>query len=471
MPASASNSFTHTTILDDSRENVYLWHSRKGALQRLLPPWQKVTSIHQQGGIAPGGKAVLKMQIGSVPFVWEAHHVEEHPGCMFKDIQAKGPFTHFSHTHTFTSMGEKTILKDHIEYALPGHRFLPRRLIKHVESEFQKMFRYRETILRNDLALHRKYSTQKLRILISGASGVLGRKLVPLLTTGGHEVYTLVRRPADPTNNEIFWDPESGAIDTQNLPKPDAVIHLAGEYIGLKRWTIEGQNRVLESRRRGTELLASTLAAMPNPPRVFLSASAIGYYGDCGDLPVTEYHPPGSGFVPRVCLEWEKGALQAEKAGIRTVLLRLGIGFTATGGALPHLLSTRPFGIFRRFGNGNQYFSWISAEDMVAAMLHCIATDSIAGPINIAAPAPVTNNELMRTLAETTSSRYLPAIPAAILRPLYGEMADELLLASCRISSSKLLESGFCFSFPDLRQTVAHELGILPATTTSENAV
>lgn len=452
--------FRYKTHVDENVHNTYTWHTRDGALQRLLPPWQQITLLHKSGGIAPGGKVLLKMGLGPFSMLWESHHIEEQPEVMFHDIQAQGPFAYFSHTHSFSGIGNQTRIDDTLDYRLPGHRFLPKAVTAYAENEFTRMFRYRETMLKHDLALHKRYSGQKLRILISGASGVLGRKLVPMLTTGGHEVYRLVRRPIRDNKTEFFWDPEKGLIDIGSTPQLDAVIHLAGEYIGLKRWSSEGQARVMNSRRNGTQLLAEALVRLPQRPKVFLSASAIGIYGDCGSDWVTETRPIGQGFVPDVCREWEKPTEVAEQAGIRTILMRLGIGLTATGGALPHLLSTRPLGLFRHFGNGRHFISWVSAEDMIAAMLHCLHTESIRGPVNIAAPDPSTNTEVMQTLAAATKSRFLPSIPAGLLRWCYGPMADELILSSCRISSAKLQSTGFTYSFPSLHQVITHELGL-----------
>ena len=177
---------------------------------------------------------------------------------------------------------------------------------------------------------------------------MLGRDLLPLLTTGGHQVFTLVRRTADRAKGEIFWDPEKNILNESDLPELDGVIHLAGEYIGLSRWSDDKKRRVLDSRVDGTELLVRTLTARSRPPKVFLSASAIGYYGDCGDKITYETEPPGTGFMSEVCNRWEHAAKLAGDAGIRTVLLRLGVGFTPKGGALRRILAASPCGYISR---------------------------------------------------------------------------------------------------------------------------
>ena len=451
--------FTHIAHFPCQVEELYRFHSRPGALERLLPPWDGSEVVWKQGGIAPGGKVLVKLRQGPFTIDWEAHHIEEEPGVMFRDIQHRGPFSLFRHTHIFSATPEGSRLTDSIEFALPGQRFLPQLASCHIHRDLQRIFTYREHVLREDLALHRRYSTRPLRLLVSGASGVLGRVLVPLLTTGGHEVWTLVRRQPREGANEIYWDPWHGRLDADNLPELDGVIHLAGEYIGLGRWTLNKKMRVVESRTRGTGLLARTIARLPKKPKVFLCASAVGYYGDCGENPADENRPGGTDFISHVCTAWENSVAPARQAGIRTVLMRLGIGLTPRGGALERLLVTHPLLTFTRFGDGGQYVSWISIDDMVAAILHCLVTDTLDGPVNIASPNPVTNHELLATLARVTNTRQLLSIPSALLRMCYGQMADEIVLSSCRVAVDKLVRSGFTFRHPDLEGALRILLG------------
>ncbi len=282
---------------------------------------------------------------------------------------------------------------------------------------------------------------------------------MPLLTTGGHLVSTLVRRHPDPARGEIFWDPERGILNGEDLPEFDGVIHLAGEYIGLARWRVDKKRRVIDSRVGGTELLAKTLAASARPPSVFLSASAVGYYGDCGDDRVDERQPPGQGFISEVCRRWEQAVMPAEEAGIRTVCLRLGIGLTPRGGALKRILAASPCGYIRRFGTGRQQISWISDDDMTSAILHALTCPSLSGPVNIAAPHPVTNGEFMRTLTKITGRPLLWPLPARLLEIVYGQMASEILLSSCGVATGKLAASGFIFRHPTLEQALRRLLG------------
>lgn len=458
--ASRTSRFTwSSTYPESTAAELFAWHSRQGALERLLPPWQKNTILSRQGGIAPGGEVTLRLQAGPISFHYRGRHIAWEPGRMFHDIQERGPFASWSHRHSFHDSPDGSVLEDEVEFALPGHRFLPGWLHRLVDQELSRLFRHRREVLLADLALHRRCSREPLRILISGASGVLGQRLCPLLTTGGHRLFTLVRRPPN-SADEIFWEPMAGLLDPGKIPAVDAVIHLAGEYIGLRRWSASGKERVLTSRRQGTDLLCRTLAALPRPPRVLLSASATGYYGDSGGSEVAEEASAGRDFISFVCRQWEEATAPAKAAGIRTVTMRLGVGLTPHAGGLARILATGPLGYIRRFGHGDQYISWISNDDMVAAMLHCLATPSLAGPINIVAPEPVTNAAFMATLALLTGRPLLPPLPAPFLRLLYGQMAAEIVLSGCRASSRKLQDSGFRFRHPTLTTALVSLLGL-----------
>ena len=288
---------------------------------------------------------------------------------------------------------------------------------------------------------------------------MLGSVLLPLLTTGGHEVWTLVRRPPDRRRNEIYWNPEQEQLNLAGLPRFDGVIHLAGDNIGEGRWTDTKKRRVIDSRVRGTGLIARALASLPVQPRVLLSASAVGFYGNCLDCCMREEDPAGRDFISDVCSLWERSAAPAHEAGIRTVLLRIGVVLTPRGGALKRLLATSPLGFPSRFGSGDQYVSWIGINDMVGAILHALACESLSGPVNIAAPQPVTNVELLRSLARVTGLPLLPAIPAALLQTVYGQMASEVLLGGCRVATDKLQRSGYPFRHPELTSALRHLLG------------
>lgn len=459
MTKNSTTLFEHQGTYPCTPQQLYNWHARYGALERLLPPWEKTRIVSRKGGIDPGGEVVLKIRTGPFPFTYHAHHVENVPGEMFRDIQAKGPFKSFSHSHYFKKDTSGTLLHDKVEYSLPLDNLLPSFLKKHVHKSLEQVFHHRESIIGEDIKVHLRCSQQPLKILISGASGVLGRELIPFLTTGGHTVWTLVRRDPDLHKNEIFWDPENNILDGAKLPKIDAVIHLAGEYIGLSRWSEEKKQRVIHSRVDGTRLLSRVVSSLAVKPRVFLCASAVGYYGDSSTTGLDENSPLGQDFISKVCGLWEGSAAETLDKEIRTVFVRLGVGLTPRGGALEKILDTSPLGFIRRFGSGNQYISWISTDDMISAMLHCLTCESLEGPVNIAAPQPVTNAEFMQILAKVAGRPLLFPVPAKLLKFVYGQMASEILLSGCHVSAQKLVDSGFTFRHPNLALALKKLLG------------
>ncbi len=455
----SSLTFKYKSSYPCTATELYTWHSRPGALERLLPPWEKTTILSKEGGIDPGGRVVLKIHNGPVPFTFQAHHTENTPGVMFRDIQEKGPFKSWTHTHYFKDTDTGSVLEDEVKFSLPLQSLLPSFATRYVQKSLAHVFFHREKLLFDDIRMHMRCSRKPLRILISGSGGVLGKELIPFLTTGGHQVWTLVRRKAKKGTNEIYWNPDKGILDPNSLPELDAVIHLAGEYIGLSRWSEEKKQKVIKSRVDGTGLLTRVIAALPHKPKVLLCASAVGYYGNSERKSLQEAAPPGTDFISKVCELWEDAAQPALDGSIRTVFLRLGVGLTPRGGALQKILKTSPLGFIRRFGSGKQYISWISSDDMISAMLHCIHKEEIEGPVNIAAPEPVTNREFMRILAKVAGRPLLFPVPAKLLQTIYGQMASEILLSGCHVSTEKLTDSGFTFRHPTLEMALRRLLG------------
>jgi hypothetical protein len=296
-----------------------------------------------------------------------------------------------------------------------------------------------------------------MRVAVTGASGLVGTALVPFLAAQGDDVVRFVRRPPR-TGDEARWDPDRGEIDRAALSGVDAVVHLSGANLAEGRWTA-ARKAVLEASRVGpTRLLAETLAGLPRPPAVLVSASAIGYYGNRGDAWLDETSEPAGDFLGRLVVEWESATGPAARAGIRVVQLRSGMVLAPLGGALKRMLLPFKAGIGGTLGSGTQYMSWIAIDDLVGAVRHAL-TAALSGPVNAVAPTPVTNREFTKTLGRVLGRPTLFAAPAFALRLALGEMADAAVLASIRVRPDRLLQSGYRFHFPDLEGALRHVLG------------
>jgi uncharacterized protein (TIGR01777 family) len=297
-----------------------------------------------------------------------------------------------------------------------------------------------------------------MKILISGSHGLVGSALRKSLVEDGHEVLRLVRSKVEFGAPEVEWHPDRDHIDAQPLAGIEAVFHLAGESIASGRWTDEKKRAIRESRVKGTLLLSQSLAQLSQPPSVFVSASAIGYYGNRGDEVLTEMSAPGNDFLASVCVEWEEATRAAVEKGIRTVHTRFGIVLDKNGGALAKMLTPFRMGIGGRVGDGRQWMSWIALDDVVAGLKFLLLDTASRGAVNFVAPNPVTNAEFTRTLGRVLSRPTFFAIPAFGVRLAFGEMADALLLASQRVGPEVLEDKGFPFYWPTLEPTLRHLL-------------
>jgi hypothetical protein len=287
-------------------------------------------------------------------------------------------------------------------------------------------------------------------IAISGSSGLIGSALLRRLEAQGDRVLRLVRSRPAAGANEIAWDPARGTIDATRLEGVDAVVNLAGETIAAWPWSTARKARIRESRLQATTLLARTLAGLTRRPRVLVSASAVGYYGDRGAMPLDETSPAGTGFLADTCVEWEAAAEPAVRAGIRVVYPRIGMVLSREGGALAPLLLPFRFGLGGPIGSGRQYMSWIALDDLTGAIAHAISTDALQGAVNAVAPRPVTNAEFTRALGRAVRRPVILPFPAFAARLVLGEMADELLLSSARALPARLLATGFAFRHPEI---------------------
>ena len=448
-----------TSSIDAPAGTIYNWHSRPGALERLVPPWVPVR-LESFEGVEEGDRTVLRIGLGSLSLRWVAEHYDVEPGRQFCDRQVQGPFPHWEHTHKFDPADEEgATLTDRIEYEPPGGA-LGQQVVPWLEDELHRQFTYRHRVTRRDLSLHRRYNPddRSLTIAVSGTSGLLGSQLVPFLTTGGHTVKHLTR--SGPTSDdEILWDPRTDRVEAEKLEGVDAVIHLAGENV-FGPWTPAKKQRIYSSRADGTRLLAEALTDLDDPPEVLVSSSAVGYYGDHGTDRITEESEPrNAGFLNEVCEAWEAAAEPAARAGIRTVQMRTGIILTPAGGALRLMLPVFWLGLGGRVGERNQYFPWITLDDVVGGFYHALWTDDLEGPVNLTAPTPVTMEAYTQTLADVLHRPAVLNVPSSLVRTVGGEMADQMILASARAVPERLQETGYDFGYGTLENGLRHVLG------------
>lgn len=296
-----------------------------------------------------------------------------------------------------------------------------------------------------------------MKIVVAGASGLIGRALLPALREHGHEVVRLVRR-AVIAADEISWKPDTYELDASRLEGVDAIVNLAGENIAGGRWTAARRARILSSRVDATRTLVTACAQLKQKPGVFINASAIGIYGDASDAELTEASPPGLGFLPEVCLIWETYAEGAARTGIRTAMLRFGVVLTAEGGALAKMLPLFRLGLGGRMGSGRQWMSWVSLDDAVGVVLHALSNADCAGAMNVVAPEAVTNVEFTASLARVVGRPALLPVPAWMLQLIFGQMAVDTVLASTRARPERLRATGYAFRHASLEVALRSEL-------------
>lgn len=441
------------SVVDHPRDDVWQWHTRPGAMRRLVPPWQPMSVVSEAESLSDG-VAVLGLPGG---LRWVARHdpAQYVEGSRFVDVlSSDGPASWppraiggWRHTHTFADADGGTRVHDQVDTAVPA-------------AALRSTFVYRHRQLADDLAAHHRAAeagATPMVVAITGASGLVGSALGAFLSTGGHRVIRLVRGPARDAH-ERQWDPRDPARDL--LTGVDAVVHLAGASIA-GRFTEAHRVAIRDSRVEPTRLLASAAASAPDGPRTFISASAIGFYGfDRGDTQLTEDSTRGDGFLADVVADWEAATVPAADAGLRVVKVRTGIVQAAAGGTLALLRPLFAAGLGGRLGNGRQWLSWIGLDDLVDVYHRALYDDGLSGPVNAVGPDPVRNSDYTGELARVLHRPALLPVPALGPRILLGEQgARELAMASQRVVPSKLLAAGHPFRHPGLRGALAHQLG------------
>lgn len=451
------NRFSYTSVFNFGVRKLFNYHEQEGVLNRLTPCWEKVYFLSKTGPISEDSKVFLKIGVGPALMDYVARHTHYKKGEYFVDIQEKGPFKEYTHRHEFSSVKEGSILRDNISYKLPFSPFSDALGSYFTNKKLLKMFRYRHRVTENDINFLSKYTFTPMRIGVTGARGDIGRVLVPFLKTHGHTVVRFVRDKDLADENNYYWETDTGKFYGDNLDF-DAIIHLGGAPIGKGRWGEDTKTEIIKSRVDSTRRLSEFILTLEKRPKIFLSASAIGYYGDRGNVTLTESDTRGDQFISYVCKEWET-ATDILRDKIRVVNMRIGIVISYCGGALCRVLPYFKFGLGMIFGTGDNYISFISMDDLLYGIAHCLYTEDLSGAVNMVSPNPVKQVEYADKLAKILGRRRFIRIPEMVVKVVFGQMGEEVLLTSTKVSPKKLLDRGFVFSFPDIDTTLRHTLG------------
>jgi len=463
------------TRIPVSQQQLYDYHASGGAFERLIPPWDQIqiqqwkggdatkmlAATEQFGDISMGTEVHLK--VGPSPFAVNlvAKHTDHSNPSGFVDEQIRGPFARWRHQHRFVSNGDgESVLIDELDFQAPFFGLFDWLVTPKIENTFQ--LRHQRTLM--DLTRFEQYAHHGAKkIAISGSSGLIGRNLSAFLRAGGHQVFHLVRR-FPKKGNEIQWDVENQTIDTKALEGMDAVIHLAGESID-SRWTKNKKKRIYDSRVNGTTLLSDALASLTNPPEVFISASAVGYYGNHATNVATEESSSSFDFLPKVCMAWEAAADSARDAGIRVVHPRMGVVLSGQGGALKKMLPAFQSCVGGRLGTGKQWMPWVALEDVLGIMLPLLFDERITGPVNVVSSKPVRNEEFTKVLGKVLRRPTVIPVPAFAIKTLFGEMGQTLLLEGRNVKPGVALSINYPYMFADLEDALRFELGCKISTT------
>ncbi len=447
----AAHTHTRKTPIAAPPSEVFAWHTRDGALARLSPPWEHAKIVKFEG-IRNGQRAVLEVK---APFKtkWVAEHRDYIDGLQFRDVQVKGPFASWEHTHRVepdpATGGRTTVMHDHVRYEMPYWLLGQAAHGWFVRDKIEQAFAYRHDLLKRDLEDHQQAAGRSLTVAITGSTGLVGSALSPYLTTGGHTV-----RPVPRAEKGVGWQANA-------LSGADAVVHLAGEPV-VQKWTPKVRRRIEESRVEGTRVLCEALSRLQRKPAVLVSASAVGYYGNRGDELLAEHDDPatpGKDFLADVAHGWENATKPAVAAGIRVVNLRIGLVLDPRGGALGQMLPLVRKGLGGKLGSGRQWMSWIGINDLLGVIYRAILDDQLTGPVNAVSPQPVTNAQFTKVLGRILGRPTVMPVPKFALKAKLGQAGPDLLLASQRVDNAALRRAKYTYRNDNLDACLRSLLG------------
>ncbi|SCA59014.1 hypothetical protein AB751O23_BY_00020 [Chlamydiales bacterium SCGC AB-751-O23] len=449
---------SHATI-DASLESSFQWHQRIGTFERLFPPWANASFQTLTPPVANRNEFEFGFSCLGRHETWKGKYLDVQENHSFSDMQVKGPFYFWLHKNSFSSAPSKnkTIITNQIEFELPygnlgKHLFSPS-----VKQQLRALADYRHKILQRDIPLFQRNLPLK-KILITGSHGFLGMHLKNFLLSQGHEVHSLKHIFNGKSANSKSWSYLNTSLPHELLEGYDVVIHLAAENLINSQWTRSKKEEIYQSRVMGTKLISQTLSELNSPPELFMCASGVGYYGNTPHL-VTEDAPKGKGFLSDVNSDGEKACEAALKKGIRTTMLRFGHILSPDGGVLKKLLPYFSWGLGAKIASGEQAISWIALDDALHACSHLIHNKSLEGPINFVSPFSISQRKFAKALASTLKRPQMLQIPSCLIKLLFKEMGEHLLLNSQEVSPQKLLQSNFKFQHDNLSKLLPLYLG------------
>lgn len=455
---SSKSKLQFRSLINRAPEEVFGWHLRPRMLERIIPPWESLKVIDSEGRPDQLGskiKVAVKL-LGCFSTSVQFEYSEYIPNDRFTIRACCGIIKDYQYQTIVTPQSaHSSEVIDRFQLSLPS--FLQPFVHRYVKKRINRILRYKHDMIDHDISMLEKYPFEKpLKILISGAHGLIGKNLGYFLEFIGHDVWHLTR-DGEREEKTVYWNQKTGDCDPRSFEGFDCIIHLAGENIVNGRWTKAKKERVLKSRSQGTENLVKVIKGLKNPPQAFISASAVGYYGNRGSKVVDETSGPGKGlFITEVCEQWERPSKELEEKGIRVVHTRFGVVLTSEGGALKKMLTPFKWGMGGRIGKGNQYVSWVAIDDVVGAIYHVIMTPKLKGAVNVVSPNPVPNDILAKKLSERLNRWLGPPLPEFLVRLFMGQKGEELLLTSTRVEPACLAKSGYHFQYPKLSQALEH---------------
>lgn len=457
--------FAHTAKFSADKQQLWAWYNSDGAFRRIMPEWEGIKPINA-GRLVDGEETIFKVKLGPFRQKWIARHHSVVSGESFADRMIKGPFGAWNHHHKFESASKGTTsVIDNVEYKLPLHFFTGWSAGFTVLPRMKQMFEFRSVRVANDLKqIQLTSELPRQKILVSGSTGMIGLQLCAFLEAAGHDVHRLLRPstklPTDVDSSKVVvWNDLTGEIIDGDMNGFDTIIHMAGAGIGDKRWSKKRLKLIRDSRIIPTKNLSKIVAGLDNPPRKIICSSAIGYYGNRGTEVLDESSSTGNDILAELCRDWENASNAAKESGINVIHVRTGIVMSPLGGALAKLLLPAKMGAGGPVGGGKQMQSWISLDDEIYAIHHLMMQDSAEGVYNLTAPSPVSQKQFAKTLGRVLRRPSFAPLPGFVIKLLFGQMGKKLVLEGQDVRPTRLIESGFEFTHPELESCLRSCLG------------